>query len=325
MGRVEGRPDLSAPSALPPYHGSQSLSAQGRWITQPDAYPRFLVHRITGTSYRLPFTVTLPTPQRESSGGDAAPQGWRNRPAPPADGRRSTVVSTAEPRRQGNPALPSQFSGEPILQRAVTVPSSPGAQRLGTATPTGLFSTGLGAHTTSRARRATLVHRGEQPDSEPAVQTDEFDRLRRVLVLLAAQGFSVGELAVNHPGGRESRFRDWTKPNGERIACLIAQLEDRGAFAYLLERERTLSRYAPLLIAWHADRRKTSEDELDALLTLRASGRTWPKCHADWVLLHAAHNFGTDVSYAAGITARLGSLPEPQPSPTPAGDMGTAL
>lgn len=319
-GRSENRPDLSAPSAVFPYQGVHSLNTLGRWIAQGDAYPRFLVHRILGTSYRLPFTVTVPEPQHAPSGGDAPAPGWRNRPTPPADARRSTVVSTAEPRRQGNPArlpaLPSQFSGVSILQRAVTAPSSPGSRPLGTATPTGPFSTGLGADATSRARRATLVHRGEPPGGESAVRTDEFQTLRRVLALLAAQGFTVRELAVNNPGGGESRFRDWTNPDGQRIACLIAQLERQGAFVYLLERQRTQREYGPLLIAWHADHRETSEAGLDALLTLRASGRTWPKTHADWVLIHVAHNFGTDETYAAGIKARLGPLPEPPPAPS---------
>lgn len=313
-GQVEKRPDLSFPSAVFPYSGRHTLTALGRWLPRGEAQPRFLVHRVLSTSFRPEFIPRLPRIEPTPFEGEATPQDYRNRKVPPTDGRRSALTSKVEPRRAGNPArlpaLPSQFSDVPVPHEAVEAPPSPAIIPVGTETPTGLFSTGLGTDTASRARRAVLTYKEEDGQGEAPVRNDEFEVLRRVLVLLEEQGFTVEQLAVNNPEGAESRFRDWSRADGQSVACLIAELARDGSFTYLLEKERLGNEYSPLLIAHHGDRREANEAELDALLSLRAGGRTWPRAYGDWVLIPVSHNFTSDPTFAAGITRHLGPFPE---------------
>ena len=306
-GQASAFPALSAPSAWLPYQGQHTVQVLGRRITAPGAPPRFLVHRILNTSFLLPFRVSVARGQADSAQPGPEGGGTRNRKTPPADPRKSELTSNREPRRGGNPArlpaLTSQFSGQPLAHHPVPALPSPARTLLNTRTPTGEFSTGTGQDASSRARRATLVHRG--PRETPNRRSDEWDTLRRVMALLTAGGVQVSELAVNNPGGQESHFPDWTLSSGEAVACLIAQLKHQDAFAYLFEKERTGSEYGPLLIAWFSGQLEASEDELDTLLSLRAGSRTWPREYGDWTLIHLPHAFGSDESYAAGIRSRL--------------------
>jgi hypothetical protein len=317
--QIEHRPDLSFPGAVFPYTGPQQLNALGRWLPRgAGLLPRFLVHRVVSTSFQPAFTPRLTTVEHHAVQGRNTGQAVRNRPAPPAAGRRSTLTSKVEPRRVGNPArllaLPSQFSNLPVAETSVTAPPALSTLPVSTETPTGLFSTGLGIDAASRARRATLVHRPENEHRTPPVRSDGFETLRRVLSLLEAQGFTIAQLAVNHPGGAESRFRDWQWPGGqgESIACLIAELSRGGGYAYLFEKERRGAEYSPLLIARHENWREAAASELQALLDLRAGGQTWPRTHGDWVLVKVPHTFTTDQSFGAGIIRHLGPFPTSQ-------------
>lgn len=122
---------------------------------------------------------------------------------------------------------------------------------------------------------------------------------------------------MNNPGGKTSLFGDWKRRNGAPIACLVAELQWINAYFYLLEKERAPKEFSPLLIAWHQDRRPSTDDALAGLLQQRAGARTWPKTHGDWVLVHLPHGYNADDTFVAGIYEHLGPLPE---RPGPVGD-----
>jgi hypothetical protein len=66
--------------------------------------------------------------------------------------------------------------------------------------------------------------------------------LRQALAFLPPP-LRIQEIPVNNPLGGKGRFNNWLRPDGERVGCLVAQIETEKGYFYLLEKELVRETY----------------------------------------------------------------------------------
>ncbi|WP_407539331.1 hypothetical protein Q0M94_14340 [Deinococcus radiomollis] len=306
-GRGPSHPNVSFP-----YRETLELRVLGREIAHEET-PRFLVHRILGTSLNIPFTVRLPV----STFNHVPPEPGSPLPAPRGKRKGRARAKTAllgtktEPRRQGSaallPALESQFSNMDISHREIPAGDATPVQSYALPAPTGLLSTGLGEDRSSTANKVILtLLKSPKPVPDEPVQNDAFTRLRMVFDQLRNAGVTIREVPLNNQGGQEARFTHWTYSDGTRVACLVAAAERQHQFWYVFEQQRQVDEYGPLLLAQRPSGRSASISDLDDLLLQAEGPNTWPRKHGDWTLLHVRHGFRSVEAFTKGLQQRMG-------------------
>jgi len=163
------------------------------------------------------------------------------------------------------------------------------------------FSTAPGTETLARSRRAVFSARRVRYDLESPIVSEDFERLRQALVLLAARGITFTELTLNNPAGSEARFEHLMLKDGQRVGCLIAELYVRNTVLYVFEKQRLPGEHASTLIGRRTDGGLAAEDEVNALLYHRAQRRAWPMKQENWLLRRLNHQFRTTETLADGL------------------------
>lgn len=303
----------SHPKTRFPYGGLRQLSVQGRRIGDD----LFLASLIQHVAFTPPFRgVALSTTTSTQTGqqAEAEPQ-RRSHQKHIRHPENHVLLSNTEPRRRGSaarlPGLVSQFSNIVPVIRTPELGEGETVTTLFTVMqPARVLTTGLGEDADSVAGRAVIAH--PQPGQESPILDSLFLNLRQALAFLPPT-LRIQEIAVNNPLGSEGRFNNWLKRDGERVGCLVIQIETQTTkgFLYLLEKELVRETYGPLILA---TRRPTgaraTEAELSSLMDTRRKGRTWPREVPGWTLTHIKHGYGSPGGMAAGILKAM-QLPLP--------------
>ncbi|MDV6374170.1 hypothetical protein [Deinococcus arenicola] len=295
------------PYARPPEgQPFRAFAAQGRWL-DPQHY---LVHRVLYVSDSPPFGAVYLPPQVELDGPPQDTDAAQTRHARARRGnvRKAQLYSNQEPRAARTatrlPALPAMLSDFTAVLRLPPSKEQSGARLLPRTPVAGTsFSTGLGSDRASALKRAVLAH--DRREDETPILTDYFVQLRAAVGRLSLTGFTVSELLVNNPGGQEGRFEHWRRENGQRIGCLVIEVQNGATFFYLLDKELVHEPYGPLILAHRTGFPHASAAEVNVLMNTRVHQRTWPKSAMGWTLTHIRHQYANAETYARGLQKHM--------------------
>ncbi|WP_148231819.1 hypothetical protein [Deinococcus proteolyticus] len=284
------------PKVAFPYRGLRRFTCQGRYLADS-----FLVTRIIDLDLSLPFNeVQLLQESGEAYSSMQLETQTRTLRRKVKNASQISLHSNIEPQSNRSavllPALPALFSDRvPISLQHSDREGHSSFSPFFIPSPRHL-TTGTGQDRSSPARQAVL--QGEK--IEAPIENDDFRGLRQMLPHL---NLPYKELTINNPGGTESRFGNLLKPDGERVGCLVIELQNDDQYWYLLEKERVNEVCGSLLLAT----RKLQADEqtITALMDTWRRKRRWPGQLPEWYLQRIAHSFTSAETYAAGILRRL--------------------
>lgn len=302
------------PYARPPEgQPFRAFATQGRWL-DPQHY---LVHRVLHVGDTPPFGAVYLSPQIEFDAPPPDTDSTQTRHTRTRRGNASKarLHSNQEPHAPRTatrlPALPAMLSDFTAVLRLPPSREQSGARLLPRTPVAGkAFSTGLGSDRSSPLRRAVLAH--DQREEETPIFADYFVQLRAAVGQFPPAEFTVKELLVNNPSGQEARFEHWRRDSGQRIGCLVIEVQKDAAFLYLLDKELVHEPYGPLILAHKTGFVQASAAEVNALMNTRVHQRTWPKAFNGWNLTHIRHQYANAETYARGLRKHMDAL---QPSP----------
>ena len=315
---VSGKDRTFFPKAAFPVTDWQRASFLGRFLDP--ARRTFLAHRILAWPTALPFqTIQLPDILESVSDGTAlnpvtdtaAPQ-TRSYRAKVTNASRLTVEARTAPSNRTAlrlPALPAQFSDFTAVtqgQSQEKIKGEGSSIQARFVSPGKTFSTAPSTQQSSSTKRAVLA--ADMQEDESPIYSDYFTDLREAVKLLSDHHCT--ERPINAPGRTEGRFQGWFKPSGERVACLVIEVQKKDGpahFSYLLEKERIGGSYGPLILAVKADGTQATDAELAALMQTRVGRTTWPKEVSGWRLRQIRHIYPVASAYAAALGKYLAS------------------